>query len=84
MKDCILVYSEGKKVQVQKYLVFATSRRHSNTFRSTFTTVNVGFSKFAELRQKHCVLSGAAGMHSVHVCTMHQNVKLMLKAIEIM
>ena len=38
----------------------------------------MGFSKFAELRPKHCVLAGASGTHSVCVCTIHQNVKLMI------
>ena len=38
----------------------------------------IGFSKFAELRPKHCILAGASDMHSVCVCTIHQNVKLML------
>ena len=30
--------------------------------------VKVGFSKFAELRPKECVLAGATGTHSVCVC----------------
>ena len=38
----------------------------------------VGFSKFAELRPRHCVLAGASGTHSVCVCTIHQNIKLMM------
>ena len=84
MKDCVSVYSktEGKKVQVQKHLVLCNLKEAYQNFRSTFPTVNVGFSKFAELRPKQCVLAGAAGTHSVCVCTIHQNVKLMLKAIE--
>lgn len=39
---------------------------------------HIGFSKFAELRPKYCILAGASGTHSVCVCTIHQNVKLML------
>ena len=31
-----------------------------------------------ELRPKHCILAGASGTHSVCVCTIHQNVKLMV------
>ena len=34
--------------------------------------------KFAQLRPKHCVLAGASGTHAVYVCTIHQNVKLMM------
>ena len=43
------------------------------------TKQHIGFSKFAELRPKHCVLAGASGTHSVCVCTIHQNVKLMFR-----
>ena len=50
-------------------------------FRTEFPEVNVGFSKFAELRPKECVLAGASGTHCVCVCTIHQNVKLMLNAL---
>ena len=40
--------------------------------------MKIGFSKFAELRPRYCVLAGASGTHSVCVCTIHQNVKLMI------
>ena len=40
----------------------------------------MGFSKFAELSPKECVLAGATGTHSVCVCMIHQNVKLMMMA----
>ena len=52
-------------------------------FKSQFPNYKVGFSKFAELRPKHCVLAGASGTHSVCVCTIHQNVKLMVLAVEL-
>jgi len=38
----------------------------------------IGFSKFADLRPKHCVLAGASGTHAVCVCTIHQSIKLMM------
>jgi len=37
------------------------------------------FSKFAELRPKRCILAWASGTHSVCVCAIHQNVKLLMK-----
>ena len=43
----------------------------------------MGFSKFAELRPKHCTLAGASGTHTVCVCTIHQNVKLMILAAKL-
>ena len=37
----------------------------------------IGFTKFADLRPKQCVVAGASGTHSVCVCVTHQSVKLM-------
>ena len=47
-------------------------------FKTLHPDIKVGFSKFAELRPKECVLAGATGTHSVCVCAIHQNVKLMM------
>ena len=49
----------------------------SSEFRERFPGRKIGFSKFAELRSKHGILAGASGTHTVYVCTIHQNVKLM-------
>jgi len=38
----------------------------------------IGVSKFAELHPRHCVLAGASGTHAVCVCTIHQNVNVMM------
>ena len=40
--------------------------------------LKVGFSKFTQLRPAECVIAGASGTHSVYVCKIHQNVKLMM------
>ena len=68
-KDFVSV-KEGKRHNIQKRLVLSNLRRD-------FHITKIGFSQFAELRPKHCVLAGANGTHSVCVCTIHQNVKLM-------
>ena len=39
----------------------------------------VGLSKIAKLVPKECVLAGATGTHSVCMCTIYQNVKLMME-----
>lgn len=43
----------------------------------------VGFSKFASLRPEHCVLPGSSGTHSICVCTIHQNMILLLNALNL-
>ena len=47
-------------------------------FKERYPDHKIGFSRFAELRPKHCVLVGVSGTHAVRVCTIHQNVKLMV------
>ena len=47
-------------------------------FKEKYPDHKIRFSKFAELRPKYCVLAGASGTHSVCVCRIHQNLKLML------
>ena len=41
----------------------------------------IGFSRFASLRPKHCVLAGSSGTHAVCVCTYHQNPILLIDAL---
>lgn len=45
--------------------------------------VKCSFSKFASLRPKHCVLAGASGTHSVCVCPIHENVKLLIDGVNL-
>ena len=81
MKDFVSVkQSDGKRVHIQKWLILSNLRKLYLNFKEKHPTASIGFSKFAELRPKHCILAGASGTHSVCVCTIHQNVKLMLHA----
>ena len=82
-KDYVSVKKEGKRVHVQKRLVLCDLKEAYIEFKNQFPAHKVGFSKFAELRPKHCVLAGASGTHTVCVCTIHQNVKLMLLAAKV-
>ncbi len=77
-KDCISVRQGKQKVQMQKRLILCNLKEAYQAFRAKYPSQNIGFSKFADLRPKECVLAGASGTHSVCVCTIHQNVKLMI------
>ena len=77
-KDFVSVKKEGKRLHVQKRLVLSNLREVYCEFKEKFPDQKIGFSKFAEIRPKHCILAGASGTHSVCVCTIHQNVKLMM------
>ena len=77
-KYFVSVKQEGKRVHVQKRLILSILKEVYQLFKEKFPTESIGFSKFAELHPKHCVLAGASGRHAVSVCTIHQNVKLMM------
>lgn len=82
-KDFVSVKIEGKRVHVQKRLVLSNLKEVYHEFKGTFPDQKVGFSKFSDLRPKHCVLAGGSGTHSVCVCTIHQNVKLMMFELQL-
>lgn len=69
---------DGKPVHIQKRLILANLKEVYCLFKSKHPELKIGFSKFAELRPKNCVIAGASGTHCVCVCTAHQNVKLMI------
>ena len=80
-KDFVSVKQGEQRVYVQKRLVLCNLKEAHHLFKEKLPTQSIiGFSKFAELRPKHCILAGASGTHSVCVCTIHQNVKLMINS----
>ena len=72
------VQSAHGRIHVQKRLILCKLKELYQHFKEKYPQQHIGFSKFTELRPKHCILAGASGTHSVCVCTIHQNVKLML------
>ena len=82
-KDFVSIKQGEQRVHVQKRLVLSNLREVYQSFKDRFPNETVGFSKFAELRPKHCILAGASGTHSVCVCTIHQNVKLMMLGVKL-
>ena len=79
-KDCVSV---GKNNHVSKRLLLCNLKELYTAYKLKYPGKQIGFSKFASLRPKWCILVGPKGTHSVCVCTMHQNVKLMLSAINL-
>lgn len=81
MKECIKVKDRnGTVVKHQKRLVLANLKELHVLWTESHPDKKVGFSTFASLRPKWCVLAGASGTHSVCVCKYHQNPKLMVEA----
>ena len=71
------------RVHFQKRLVVSNLKEAYQLFKDKFPTKSIIFSKFDELRPKHCILVGASGTHAMCVCTIHHNVKLMMVGAKI-
>ena len=82
-KDFVSIKTEQGRVHVQKRLILSNLKELYCDFKDKYPTEHIGFTKFAELRPKHCILAGASGTHTVCVCTIHQNVKLMLEGAKL-
>lgn len=79
MKDFVSVRNdEGVREHVQKRLILSNLKELYELFKLENPDCKVGFSMFASLRPKNCVLAGSGGTHTVCVCSIHQNVKLMI------
>ena len=77
-KDCMTIFQNGEKMKIQKRLVLGNLKEVYQQLKATNLERKVGFSKFAMLHPKKCVLAGSSGTHSVCICTTHNNVKLMM------
>ena len=77
-------------VWVKEYIIknFATCKSLCNlqelytAFKEKDPNVNIGFSNFSALRPKWCVLAGSKTDHLVCVCSAHQNVSLLVDALD--
>lgn len=79
-KDCKVVKDNtGEKALTSKRLILGNLKEIYFSFKNKYPDLKIGFSKFAELRPSNCILVGQSGTHSVCVCTIHQNVKLMFE-----
>ena len=67
---------------------FATCKNFCNlqelytAFKAKHPNVNTGFSKFCTLSSKRCVLAGSKMTQSVCVCNVHQNIVLLVNAMD--
>lgn len=83
IKDCVTIRNCSVNEKVQKRLVLCNLKEAHVLFKKQHPEAKVQFSKFAELRPKHCILAGGSGTHSVCVCCIHQNVILMIDGARI-
>ncbi|KYM99353.1 hypothetical protein ALC62_01883 [Cyphomyrmex costatus] len=80
-KDYVSVKVDGTRHHIQKRLVLNNLKELYNEFKERNPELLCSFSKFAALRPKQCILAGASGTHSVCVCCIHENVKLLIDGV---
>ena len=68
----------GEKKIDQKCLLLSTLKELHISFKEQNPDTIKGFSSFARLKPKCCLLAGSSGTHMVCVCSIHQNVKLLI------
>ena len=81
MRDVVSVRIDGVKVQKQKRLLLCNLNEAYTEFKKSNPDIKVGLSKFCELRPRWCVSVGPKSTHTVCVCEIHQNVKLLVAAM---
>lgn len=83
IRDYILKSNvNGEKEKVQRRLVLMTLHEAYNLYKEKYPNDKIGFSKFASLRPKECILVGSAhGIHETRVCLYHQNTKLTVDSL---
>nr|XP_047144280.1 uncharacterized protein LOC124817889 [Hydra vulgaris] len=67
-----------KNVQMQKRLLLCNLKESFVAFKTKNPKIKIGFSRFCTLRPKWYITVSASGTHSVCVCAIHQNLKLLL------
>lgn len=82
-KDFKTIMVGNKRTAVQKRLLLVDLRELYSSYKEIHPDKKVGFSTFCKLRPKNVILMGASGTYAVCVCTQHENVKMMLEAIDI-
>lgn len=82
-KDFKTIIVGKERKSVQKRLLLLDVRELYSSYKEAYPKNKVGFSTFCKLRPKNVILPGKSGTHAVCVCTKHENIKMMLEAINI-
>lgn len=77
--DCIRVFENGERKTKQKRLMLLSVNEAYELFKIEHSELKIGKTKFHEIRPKNCIKLGPSTTHTVCVCIIHQNVKLMME-----
>ncbi|XP_074098676.1 uncharacterized protein LOC141527219 [Cotesia typhae] len=73
-----IINDDDQRENIKKKLISCNLKESYEIFKEQNPDNRTGFSSFASLRPLHCVLAGSGGTHTVCVCAVHQNIKLMM------
>ena len=76
-----VIGEDGKRQHMQKRLILMNLNELYENYKMKYSSDKIGLSKFCSLRPENCITVGSKGTHSVCVCSIHQNVKLMVSAL---
>lgn len=83
VKDFVIIRDkEGKKTKMQKRYLFMTLGETYESFKNENADVNIGRSKFCELRPSHICLRHETPPN-LCLCIYHENIRLLLEAMSI-
>ncbi|KAJ8677176.1 hypothetical protein QAD02_012963 [Eretmocerus hayati] len=81
--DYVPVLINRERVEIQKKLLSCNLKECYQSFKDEHPEVSVGFSRFAEALPPYVILAGATGTHTVCVCKIHKNFKLLIHALDL-
>lgn len=83
IREYVRCNTDGNYEKVQRRLILMNLNEAFQIFKEENPGHKIGFSKFASIRPKECVLAGSThGIHTTCVCVYHQNVKLIFDSLK--
>lgn len=81
--DYVTHKNDGQVEKIQRRLILMNLSEAYELSKTECPDIEIGFSKFASLRPKECVLAGSTqGIHTTCVCVYHQNVNLIFDSLK--
>ena len=82
LKDEMVHWEAGKKTKLRRYYLELTLKEAYGVFKEQHSTVNIGFTKFWELKPPNVLLMSKAPSDQCR-CVQHENYRLQLKPLKI-
>lgn len=81
--EYVRIKEDGKTESIQRRMLMVNLNEAYAYFKELHPQMEIGLSKFAELRPRECVpITNKHGFHNVCVCVYHQNVELIFDPLK--